>query len=167
MYATYPYIPPPVHRLKDLHHAKQTKAFFLRMLSRLGGSSRDLLYFDKESFDGETRSQHYAGIRTVPIERIRGTESRSGDFDCDFNPLHSRTAERWVSIAFVRSSGTTLPPVELIQVGSDYYVRDGHHRISVERAFGKEYIDAEVMVLDLIPSSADPPGQSPASERSS
>jgi hypothetical protein len=27
-----------------------------------------------------------------------------------------------------------LPPVQLIQVGGIYYVRDGHHRVSVSRA---------------------------------
>jgi hypothetical protein len=39
----------------------------------------------------------------------------------------------------------------LIQVGDDYFVRDGHHRISVARAFGREQIDAEVIVWDLGP----------------
>lgn len=29
-------------------------------------------------------------------------------------------------------------------------VRDGHHGISVARAFGQEQIDAEVMVWDLV-----------------
>jgi len=30
-----------------------------------------------------------------------------------------------------------------------YYVRDGHHRISVAGAMGREYIEAEVMVWEL------------------
>ena len=47
-----------------------------------------------------------------------------------------------------------MPPVELIQVGQVYYVRDGHHRISVTKAFGQEHIDAEVTVWEV---AAAPP----------
>jgi len=40
-----------------------------------------------------------------------------------------------------------LPPVELYQVGQVYFVRDGHHRISVARERGQEYIEAEVIEM--------------------
>jgi hypothetical protein len=60
--------------------------------------------------------------------------------------MHTRTIDRWVSVAIARSQGVTLPAVELILVGEDYFVRDGHHRISVARAFGEEYIDAKIIV---------------------
>ncbi|HLO17656.1 MAG TPA: hypothetical protein VK206_22690 [Anaerolineales bacterium] len=99
------------------------------------------------------RSQHDAGSRTVPIKRIKGSEGRSGDFDCDFNPMQTRTFARWMSVAVARSSGETLPLVELIQLGDDYFVRDGHHRISVARALGEEYVDAKIIVLELAPVS--------------
>jgi hypothetical protein len=89
----------------------------------------------------------YAGIRPVSIKKITGSESRSADFDADFLPLHERTRDRWISIAKARLSGRGLPPVELVQVGDAYYVRDGHHRISVARALGEEAIDAQVTVL--------------------
>ena len=39
-----------------------------------------------------------------------------------------------------------MPPVELVQVRDAYFVRDGHHRISVARALGQRDIEAEVMV---------------------
>jgi uncharacterized protein (DUF1015 family) len=45
--------------------------------------------------------------------------------------------------------GVTMSPVQLLQVRDVYYVRDGHHRISVARAMGQEYIEAEVMVWEL------------------
>ena len=35
-----------------------------------------------------------------------------------------------------------------IQVGGIYFVRDGHHRISVALARGQEVIDAEVIVIE-------------------
>jgi hypothetical protein len=52
-----------------------------------------------------------------------------------------------LNIAKLRLEGRPLPPVELIQVGDSYFVRDGHHRISVARAFGQTAIDAQVTVV--------------------
>lgn len=92
--------------------------------------------------------RHYAGIKSVPIRKIRGSESRSADFDRDFNPIHERTAGRWMSVYLAWLDGVVLPPVELVQVGDAYYVRDGHHRISVAHSLGNRYIDAEVTVLE-------------------
>jgi len=40
-----------------------------------------------------------------------------------------------------------LPPVVLYEMGGLYFVRDGNHRISVARAKGQEFIDAEVVSL--------------------
>jgi hypothetical protein len=42
-----------------------------------------------------------------------------------------------------------LPPVSLVQVGDEYFVRDGHHRISVAKAFGQETIEARVAVWEV------------------
>jgi hypothetical protein len=42
-----------------------------------------------------------------------------------------------------------LPAIDLLQVGDTYFVRDGHHRISVARALGADYIDANVTVLEI------------------
>lgn len=93
-------------------------------------------------------NSYYAGIKTVPIEQIRGSEGRSDDFDGQFNPIHERTAKRWISVYTAWLAGTAMPAVELVQVGDSYYVRDGHHRISVARALGLSYIDAQVTVLE-------------------
>jgi hypothetical protein len=90
----------------------------------------------------------YAGLQPVPIDLIRGSESRVDDFDIHFNPLREKMRDRWLSIAMAYSQGVALPPVSLIQVGGIYFVRDGHHRISVALARGQEVIDAEVIVIE-------------------
>ncbi len=87
---------------------------------------------------------HYLGTRTVAIDAIKGSESRVEDFDTSFHPLNGRSMHRWVNVAVARKSGVALPPVELIKVGEEYYVRDGHHRVSVAQAFGENFIDAIV-----------------------
>jgi hypothetical protein len=95
-------------------------------------------------------TRHYLGVQTVFIEQIRGSESRSADFDSLFYPRQGHTQQRWVSIAAARMIGSLLPPVELIQVGDGYFVRDGHYRISVARALGEEVVEAQVTVWQTL-----------------
>lgn len=86
------------------------------------------------------------GLRVVMIDHICGTQGRMNDFDLKFYPLTERLRDRWVSVATAYLEGIGLPAVELIQVRDRYYVRDGHHRISVAKAFGQEEIDAIITV---------------------
>ena len=82
---------------------------------------------------------------TIPLNKIVGSEGRKSDFDRNFNPLNSYLQDRWIGIATARRRGIPLPPVELIQVGDEYYVRDGHHRISVANALGQAEIEAQIL----------------------
>ena len=81
----------------------------------------------------------------VPLEKIIGTEGRTHDFDANFNPLNEHNRDRWVNIAAARRTGVILPSVELVRVGDEYYVRDGHHRISVAKVMGQVEIDALIV----------------------
>jgi len=85
----------------------------------------------------------------VAIAQICGSEGRAADFDRDFNPLQDHTRDRWLGIAEAYQRGRYLPPVALIQVGDHYFVRDGHHRISVARALGQQAIEATVEVWQV------------------
>ena len=115
----------------------------------LGGRSRGLLSLAEVRTACSVEGQSDAGIRTVSIDRIRGSENRCTDFDADFHPLCEHNRDRWLSIAQARQRGRALPPVALIQVGDLYFVRDGHHRISVARALGQKAIEATVVVWQV------------------
>jgi hypothetical protein len=119
-------------------------------LNRLWGlitrRSHRLLELTTSAAADNIRTRHYLGRRTILIEQICGTENRSADFDVLFYPRRDHNRKRWVSIAAAKIMGQELPPVELIRVGDYYFVRDGHHRISVARALGEQYIEAEVTV---------------------
>ena len=117
------------------------------VVASLLGRANGLLHLGSVVANAGLRAGRYAGVRTVPIRDIRGSEGRCQDFDAAFRPLKTHNRSRWVGLAAARQRGTVLPPVDLIQVGDIYFVRDGHHRISVARAFGQEQIDAEVTVL--------------------
>ena len=93
----------------------------------------------------------YSGIQVVPIRSIIGSEGRTADFDMGFHPLNEAARDRWVNMAMVYLARLPLPPIELIQVGNGYFVRDGHHRISVSRAFGQIAMYAEVITWKASP----------------
>lgn len=101
--------------------------------------------------DLSSRGSCYSGIQVVSIDSIIGSEGRTADFDMDFHPMSEAARERWVNMAIVYLSRLPLPPIQLIRIGDAYFVRDGHHRISVSRAFGQVAMDAEVITWKAQP----------------
>ena len=115
-----------------------------QIVSMLTGRSRCLLKLADIEAHLEVHYRRDAGVQTVPMNRIRGSGDRAHDFDRDFHPLQYHTRSRWQGIALARQQGVALPPVDLIQIGDIYFVLDGHHRISVARAWGQNDIEARV-----------------------
>ena len=129
--------------------------------SRLTGRSRALYALKDVRSACTLKAEYSGGIRTVPIRQIRGSEGRSRYLDRDFDPLHDQAGGRWLSIARARQQGKDLPPVVLIRVGDVYFVRDGHHRISVAQALGQLDVEARVTVWQVTgPLPWDEPEQS-------
>jgi hypothetical protein len=89
-------------------------------------------------------SERHLGLQVVPIAAIVGTVDRERDFDRHFRPTSMRVRSRWEQIATAMRRGEPLPPVDLYKIGEIYFVRDGHHRVSVACALGHEDIDAYV-----------------------
>jgi hypothetical protein len=84
-------------------------------------------------------------VREIPLDAITATlePSRAREFDSDFRPL-PRMRSRWLRVWVAEHTGPGLGPIEVIQVGETYAIRDGHHRVSVARARGARTIDAIV-----------------------
>lgn len=120
-----------------------------RLISRIKNKAASLLLFDNAVNEKNIIGRHYAGLKTVALNQIRGTLGKENEFDDEFNPMEERIAERWTRLAEKKLEGYDLPPVELLQAGETYFVSDGHHRISVSRALGQNFIDAEVIVLNI------------------
>lgn len=125
-----------------------------KLVALVTGRKRSLLDLNTVTKEVGIGSRHHAGLQAVSIEKIIGSLGRCSDFDVAFNPLDEKTRDRWLSVARARLLGTALPPVELIQVGDRYFVRDGHHRISVARSFGEQAVDAEVTVWEAAPEKS-------------
>ncbi len=84
------------------------------------------------------------GLQVVPLDAIVGTVDRNAEFDRGFRPTSPRLRSRWERINAAQRRGETMPPVSLYKIGDLYFVRDGHHRVSVAKAFGRSDIDAYV-----------------------
>ena len=111
------------------------------LVSRNGGQ---LLNLDAYVAGRPVAARSSARLRTVNLRQIRGSVGRQRDFDADFHPIESNTEQRWMRVATAREEGRGLPPVQLIRVGDTFFVQDGHHRVSVARAWGEVDIEAEV-----------------------
>ncbi len=92
-------------------------------------------------------SETYRGMQTVPIEKIVGSEGRYKDFNKAFLPRHDKLMRRWIRVDEAHYRNVILPPIKLFEIGGAYFVRDGNHRVSVAKAQGAEFIDAEVISL--------------------
>ena len=139
----------PNQATDTLYSRARARGQWGQVWSTLTGRSRHLLSLGEIEATCTVHVYGYAGVRTVPISQIHGSEGRSNDFDRDFNPLQNHNKRRWLSIAAARRRGKALPPVKLVQVGDVYFVCDGHHRISVARALGQQDIEAKVMVWQV------------------
>ncbi len=99
------------------------------------------------------------GLRSVPLHDIVGTMRHPSQNTLDFLPLPRLRGpnwrSRWQRIAGATDRMEALPPVDLVQVGDEYYVADGHNRVAAARRAGAIEIDADVTQL-LVPGVTRP-----------
>ena len=139
-----------LNQLVQSDYAKaRRRALLRRVLSFVLRRPNNLISLNTVLEHSRLVSQHSLGLCTVPIRQIVGTMSRGKEFDRIFLPNQSHTESRWMSVMKASYRGVGLPPILLVKVGDMYFVVDGHHRISVARALGQTYIDAEVTEMEI------------------
>lgn len=118
-----------------------------RLAARLRGEPDDVrmvLPYDEVVEALGFVSEQRVGLVVVALDAIVGSVDRVREFDRRFRPTSGRVRSRWEHIAAAMRQGESLPPVDLMRIGEIYFVRDGHHRVSVARALGLTDIDAYV-----------------------
>jgi len=92
------------------------------------------------------------GLRDVPVKDIVGSVGRSRGFSRRFLPrfCNPHDKERWRKLYTLAVTGVGVPPVELYKIGSQYFVEDGHHRVSVAKYLGWETIQAQVVEVSAL-----------------
>jgi hypothetical protein len=124
---------------------RQVMSRLARRVGREPGDVDVILPYDEVVAALGYLEESYVGLRTVPLDSILGTVDRAKGFDRQFRPTTARVRARWERIANAVRRGEPMPPISLFQIGEVYFVRDGHHRVSVARALGRTEIDAYVV----------------------
>ena len=99
------------------------------------------------------RGERSLGLQVIPLDSIVGSVDKVRDFDRRFRPTSNRSRQRWEQMAIKSRSGGYLPPIDVYKLGNLYFVRDGHHRVSIARAFGTTSIEAYVTEIDTVIST--------------
>jgi hypothetical protein len=143
-----------VRRVRDALRRRKTSD------DRPRGAERDVLPSLLDRYPGATAApRRPVGLRSVPLDRIVGTMRHPSQNTADFLPLPQLRGTnwrgRWQRITRAMDRLETLPPVDLVQVGDDYYVVDGHNRVAAARRAGGLEVDADVTQL-LFPGVTQP-----------
>ena len=115
-----------------------------RILARLRGESDQLLSFNEVVKKLHAVQIHPGGLREIPIDAIVGSVGRYADFTRTFLPKRDSDHDRWAKVMAATNSLAGLPPINVYQIGSSYFVKDGNHRVSVARQLGAKSIEAHV-----------------------
>jgi nucleotide-binding universal stress UspA family protein len=116
------------------------------LLARFQGQSADLLAYDDIYRKLKATGSSARGLRQIPLDAIVGSVNRANDFSRTFLPRNSGNEERWANLLAIADEKTldALPPIHVYQIGSAYFVQDGHHRVSIARRQGLSQIHAYV-----------------------
>jgi hypothetical protein len=125
----------------------RNKAFFNEIQHLLSPEEASLISLNDVKQLIRPINETYLGMKVIPIDKIIGSEGRYKDFDNNFFPKSSHLRNRWEHVDEAAIKEINLPPIKVYEIAGLYFVRDGNHRVSVAKARGTEFIDAEVVTL--------------------
>ncbi|NLC93792.1 MAG: transcriptional regulator [Treponema sp.] len=131
---------------EDFYKARN-KAFFNEIQHFLSPEEASLISLNDVKQLIKPMNETYVGMQTIAIDKIVGSEGRYKDFDNQFFPKSSFLKNRWEHVDEAAINSIILPPIKVYELAGLYFVRDGNHRVSVAKAKGIEFIDAEVVSL--------------------
>ena len=136
-----------IRALEDFDAAR-FRAFTRSVSSILTRRARRLQSIEPVLEAAGLEGRSFGGVQEIPLDRVVGSAappSKTGDFDPGFLPVNRRLRDRWTRIYQAMVEGDELPPIDVYKVGDEYYVIDGHHRVSVARSLGRATITARVV----------------------
>ncbi len=140
----------------DADFSRARRRMFLRRIGtrlRNGADSGRVPCFDET----KRRRGAVSGVRrrrrVVRLTDVVGSVGRCSEFDTSFLPARASVEEKWKRIDRAFRRGEELPPVSLYEITGAHFVLDGHHRVSVYRYHGVEWVDAVVTEFGAPPPS--------------
>ena len=138
----YPQLTNVRSSLIDHFYALQRPAWRDSLWAKLIGKSTNLARFPEQA-PQKSSNRKLVAVQDIPLRQIVGTLNRHNDFDHKFRPLKSYLRDRWVNVHCSLENGG-WDPILVHMVGNRYYIEDGHHRVSIARSLGMEFIQANV-----------------------
>ena len=121
------------------------------LAARLRNDSEDVVQsmsFDEVVDALGRKAENYVGTKVIPLDAIVGSVDKVRDFDRRFRPTSAVSRQRWERLAHASRTGEIIPPIDVYQIGDYYFVRDGHHRVSVARSLGVTLIEARITAIE-------------------
>jgi DNA-binding TFAR19-related protein (PDSD5 family) len=83
----------------------------------------------------------------VRVKRIVGSAGKADKIGPDFLPLGTggSAGRNFRDILTAMKRGADFPPISVYQLGSRYFVIDGHTRVAAAKQLGVEFLDADVI----------------------
>ncbi len=117
--------------------------------SSLAGVERRLMDLNNLRQSTTLIAWRYVGMQEVAIDRIVGSEGFCDVFDDAFYPLRGHDEIRWLQTAAGSLAKSEFPPIEVVQVDSNFYAQTGQYQVSVARALGMKSIAAFVASWEI------------------
>lgn len=127
------------------------KAFWRKLSANIQGKAPDhILNLEDITRRLQLRTPRYVGTQSIPLEKIVGSVGRYNDFVHTFLPTTPEMQVRWQAVARAYLDPREIvPPIELYKVGSNYFVKDGNHRVSAAHQLKLPDIEARVWEYPL------------------
>jgi hypothetical protein len=108
--------------------------------------ARHPLSYDEAAVRAGVSTTVPLGVRPIRVKRIVGSAGKASMIGPDFLPLGKGPAQaNFQDVMRVMKNGETLPPITVYQLGSRYFVIDGHTRVAAAKELGIDFLDAEVI----------------------
>ena len=140
--------------VEDFRRARR-RAAMQALAARLTGRSIDLGSYNEALRRLPATSAGARTLREIPLDRIVGSVGRYREFTNTFLPRLDTHQQRWASVKTAMTGLKGVPPIEVYQIGDDYFVQDGNHRVSVARDMDLESIEAWVTRIRTPPGPDD------------
>jgi ParB-like nuclease domain len=135
-------------RAREDFDSARFKAFRRAMQATLTRRPRHLVSLDRVLEAAGLEGKSFGGVREIPLDKVVGSaaaDAKATDFDPGFLPINRRLRDRWTRVYTAMVEGDELPPIDVYKLDDNYYVIDGHHRVSVARSLGRGEITARVI----------------------
>ncbi len=134
---------------KQFRQISRKGSWLVSFIARPFLGKRSLLSLSELIQISKPLGESYSGMFEIPVNKIVGSEDRSSDFAEGFLPTKAWMENRWLKVWILMDKGELEEPIDVLEYGGIYFVRDGNHRVSVAKRMKREFLRAKVTKLKV------------------